>query len=72
MEIFAAGMSGCSMKPNFFAIEYMRLAPTFAPSGPKTLLQEWANELVSDPPQTSSPALRSLAPDNVADCGPGS
>ena len=66
VEIFAAGMSGCSKKPNFLAIATMRLAPTLAPSGPKTLLQDFANEMVSEPPQAESPALRSFAPDNVA------
>src|SRR6185436_3059739 len=43
-----------------------RLAPRRAPSGPKTELHECANEVVSDPPHDSSPALRSATPDSVA------
>ena len=43
-----------------------RLAPRRAPSGPKTELHECANEVVSEPPHDSSPALRSATPDSVA------
>ena len=67
----AAGMSGCSLKPNFSAVASRRLAPTFAPTGPKTLLQECAKELISDPPHVSSDALRSLTPESVADVRAG-
>src|SRR3954470_12551032 len=63
---FAAGRSGVSLKPNFSAIATRRFAPTLAPIGAKTLLQECANEVVRLPPHCSSDALRSLTPDSVA------
>src|SRR3954469_1404781 len=62
----AAGRSGFSLKPNFSAVATSRFAPTFAPSGPKTELQECAKEVVRLPPHCSSLALRSLTPERVA------
>ena len=62
----AAGTSGCSLKPKRSAAATSRFAPSLAPSGPKTELQECANEFESEPPQDSSPALRSLTPESVA------
>ena len=67
----AAGRSGCSLKPNFSAVASSFLAPTLAPSGPKTELQECAKELTSVPPHVSSHALRSLTPESVADVRAG-
>ena len=66
MLFLAAGTSGCSLKPKRSAAATSRLAPSFAPSGPKTELQECANEFERLPPHDSSPALRSLTPDSVA------
>ena len=62
----AAGISGCSLKPKRSAAATRRLEPSLAPSGPKTELQECANEFVRLPPQDSSPALRSATPESVA------
>ena len=67
--IFAAGSSGClveaeASRPSATS----RLAPTLAPIGPKTLLQECANEFGEAAAARSSQALRSLTPDSVANC----
>src|SRR3954469_22461852 len=62
----AAGRSGGSLKPNLSAIATRRLAPSLAPIGPNTLLQECAKDWVRLPPHCSSPALRNLTPDSVA------
>ena len=63
---FAAGMSSRSLKPNASAKRTSRRAPSRAPSGAKTELQEWANEVASEPPHASSLALRRRTPDSVA------
>ena len=62
----ASGIGGRSSKPNSRAARTSRRAPSLAPSGAKTELQEWMNELVSVPPHDSPPALRSVTPDRVA------
>jgi hypothetical protein len=67
----AAGTRGVELKPNRSAAATMRLAPSFAPSGANTELQECVNELVSEPPQDSLPALRSVTPESVADVRTG-
>ena len=69
--VLAAGTSNASLKPKRSAAATRRLAPSLAPSGPNTELQECANELVRLPPHCSSLALRSLTPDSVADVRTG-
>src|SRR4051794_2335986 len=63
---FAAGPSSCSLKPKRSAAATSRLAPIFAPSGPKTELQDSAKDTASEPPQDSSLALRRRAPLSTA------
>ena len=63
----AAGTRGVVLKPKRSAAATIRLAPSFAPSGANTELHECVKELVSEPPQDSSLALRSLTPDSVAE-----
>ena len=53
-------------EPNASAAATSRRAPSFAPSGANTELHECANELTSEPPQASPPALRSVTPSSVA------
>ena len=67
----AAGTRGVELKPKRSAAATMRLRPSFAPSGAKTELHECVKELVSEPPQDSSLALRSRTPDSVADVRTG-
>src|SRR4051812_5268775 len=67
----AAGRLGRSLNPKRSAAATSRLAPSLAPIGPKTLLQESANACASEPPQDSSPALRSLTPESVAEVRTG-
>ena len=62
----AAGICGCSPHPNARAIATSRRAPSLAPSGANTELQETVNASVSDPPQASPDAFRSWTPDSVA------
>ena len=62
----AAGIAGCSLNPNARAVATRRLAPTCAPSGAKTELHEFVKAWVSDPPQASPEAFRSLTPESVA------
>ena len=50
------------MKPNCSAVSTSRSAPTFAPSGANTELQESANELLSEPPHASPWAFWSFTP----------
>ena len=62
----AAGTRGVELKPKRSAAATICLRPSFAPSGANTELHECVNELVSEPPQDSSLALRSFTPDSVA------
>ena len=48
-----------------------RFAPTLAPSGAKTELQESANEVDRLPPHDSPLALLSRTPDSTANCRTG-
>ncbi len=54
------------MKPNASAVSTRRFAPSFAPRGAKTELQETANAWTSVPPQTSPPAFDSGTPESTA------
>ena len=58
----APGIDGGWLKPNRSAIATSRLAPSLAPSGAKTLLQETANAFSSVPPHTSPLAFWRLNP----------
>ena len=62
----AFGIRGCLPNPNASVAATSRRAPSFAPSGANTELHECANELTSEPPQASPPALRSATPSSVA------
>ena len=59
------------LKPNRSAISTSRSAPSCAPSGAKTELQEWANDVRSEPPQYSPLAFSSFTPSSVAACSIG-
>ena len=52
------------MKPNFSAVATSRSAPSLAPSGAKTELQDSAKEARSEPPQASPLAFSSSTPDS--------
>ena len=54
------------MKPNFSAVSTSFCAPSFAPSGAKTLLQECAKEIRRLPPQDSPLAFWISTPSIVA------
>src|SRR3954468_4022778 len=62
----ATGTRGVSLKPNASARDTSLLAPTLAPSGAKTELQESAKDCARLPPQDSLEALASRTPDSVA------
>ena len=47
------GSSACAFQPNRSAYSIRPSAPTFAPSGPKTELHEWANDSAKVPPHDS-------------------
>ena len=64
---FAEGIFSRSLKPNASDSRTRRRAPSRAPSGANTELQECAKDTVSEPPHDSSPALRTLTPDRVAE-----
>src|SRR5262249_21503658 len=63
---FAAGTAGRSLDPNASAAAPSRFAPSLAPSGAKTELQESANDWLMLPPHDSPPELPSVTPDSVA------
>ena len=67
----ATGMRGVSLKPKASARATSFLAPTLAPSGAKTELQESAKDCARLPPQDSLLALASLTPESVADVWTG-
>src|SRR3954447_25125634 len=56
---------GFWLKPKRSAVSTRRRAPTFAPSGANTELQESANELLSEPPHASPWAFWSFTPSSV-------
>ena len=60
-----AGILGCSPHPNARAIATSRRAPSLAPSGANTELQDSAKDCLSEPPHASPWALRSLTPSSV-------
>ena len=62
----ATGTRGVSLKPKASARATRRLAPTLAPSGAKTELQESAKDRARLPPQDSLEALASRTPESVA------
>src|SRR3954471_11957028 len=64
--VAAPAIPGGSPKPKRRATETSRWAPTFAPSGAKTLLHDSANDWNSVPPHDSPLAFSSLTPDSVA------
>ena len=59
------------MKPKRSAAATSRSAPSFAPSGAKTELQECANELASEPPHASPLAFSSSTPSSVVEVSTG-
>ncbi len=61
----APGISEVSLKPKRSAAATRRLAPSSAPSGANTLLQDSAKADSSDPPQASPLAFSSETPDRV-------
>src|SRR3954447_9125087 len=67
--VAAPGIPTGSLKPNFSATPTSLAAPTFAPSGAKTELHEWANELRNVPPHDSPLAFSRGTPSRLAeDC----
>ena len=62
VERAAPGSPGSSLKPNFSAAATSRSAPSSAPSGAKTELQDSAKEARSEPPQASPLAFSSSTP----------
>src|SRR4029453_2006724 len=63
----APGMPGGALKPKRSATSTRRSAPSSAPIGANTELQDSANEGASVPPQDSLFALASSTPSRVAD-----
>jgi hypothetical protein len=57
---------GSSLKPKRSAAATSFSAPSSAPIGANTELHEWANELISEPPQDSPCAFSSSTPSSVA------
>src|SRR4051812_34791591 len=64
--ILAAGTASGWLNPNASAADTRRLAPSFAPSGANTELQDSANDVDRLPPHDSSLALRNLTPESTA------
>src|SRR6185437_7021464 len=60
------GRLSFSLKPYASASRTRRRAPSLAPSGAKTELQECANDVASEPPHDSLLALASRTPDSTA------
>ena len=59
------------LKPKRSAVATSFSAPSSAPIGAKTELQEWANDAMSDPPHDSPLAFWSSTPSSVADVWTG-
>ena len=66
VERAAPASFGSSLKPKRSAAATSRSAPSLAPSGAKTELQESANDVVSEPPHASPLAFSSSTPSSVA------
>ena len=58
----APGIEGCWLKPNRSAMSTRRLAPSFAPSGANTELQDTAKAFRNVPPHASPLAFWSVKP----------
>src|SRR5438270_2218627 len=58
----APGIDGAWLNPKRSAMSTSRLAPSFAPSGANTELQETANAFRKVPPHASPPAFWSVNP----------
>ena len=66
VERISPASPGSPLKPNRSAAATRRLAPSSAPIGAKTELQECANAFASDPPQDSPLAFSSSTPSSTA------
>ena len=66
VERMAPASPGSSLKPNFSAVATSRSAPSCAPIGANTELQEWAKLSLSDPPHDSPLAFSSETPSRTA------
>ena len=62
----APAMSGGALKPKRSAAATRRLAPSWAPSGAKTELHDFAKETTSEPPQYSPLAFSRSTPSSTA------
>ena len=66
VERAAPASPGSLLKPKRSAVSTSFSAPSSAPIGAKTELQEWANVSISDPPHDSPCAFWSSTPSSVA------